>query len=1613
MASKSARASSKGSFTRALKSLRKGLDDGVLLITAQKKYEKLKQTWEEVQINHQTYLNTLTDETEIATEDDWIESIANDFDEIEIDFDKYCENLTKIREEESNNRDAKNKDEETKTKTKLLLTKIGQQEAKIVGGIANLNKVLSVGDPKEKQTAYIVIDEQLEELENEEKCLTKLINEILIIINDDEKLTQINETYTKIIKEYEEAKFKGRIFSAEHKKTDVNKLGAISSGNVRLEKLKFQTFSGDIRKYPKFKEEFLQHIKPNYNLNEEAFVLKHYLSDDIVSDVENLGDDAELIWERLDSKFGDKNRLVDAIMTEFKSLKRTNNNPSAIINMINTVEKAYRDLKMMGKESEINNSTIVSIIEEILPTDIETEWVKMITTKGNEHIKENKFPALLALLLEFKERLEYKNCNIRNDTATNKISTHHVSTKETGKTPERPKRPICWIHPNQNDHPIWKCQDFETKSHTERMMLVRENRACFSCLAQGHRADQCRRNFKCQEDGCRSNHHRLLHERQEGINHHNKSGESDNVLLQLQTLRASNGSWRTTSINVLWDTGSTVSFITFDKAKEMKLIGNPVKLTIVKVGGDVEEVNSFKYTLKLFDDKGSIIEIKAFGIDSISNKISPTNMNVIKDLFPECDINELNRPQGGTVDCLMGIEYAAFHPVKYRENCHMLLLRNRFGTVISGKYSTDNNDSTQTAEVHHASTVVNDFFTIEQLGVECNPKCGACKCGKCQLGGKEMTLKEEREYELIHKNLNYDSNERKWEAHYPWIKDPNLLPNNKMAVAKNLRNTEKRLLNDPELAVLYDDQITDMLSRGVCRKLTKDEADKYSGPTFYIPHHLVYKPDSKSTPIRLVFNSSANYNGHVLNEYYAKGPDMLNNLLGVLLRFREERYAFVGDIKKMFHSVKIPIIDQMTHRFLWRNMDLRESPDEYAMTAVNFGDKPSGSIAIVALQKTAEMSKEKHPKAAKVLQENSYMDDILDSVDSPEDVTQLTSAIEDVLSLGGFKIKEWLYSAKPEQTQYTPPMKNSTVSNRSEKVLGMGWNPETDQFKFEYKPSECTKQLTKRKVLAQVNGIFDPIGLLTPFSVKSKVLMRKLWTDESKLGWDDIIPEHLEKEWKEFFTDINNLNQVKFERCVKPMDAIGNPQLIIFSDASKEAYGAVAYARWKCTNDEYKASLIASKNRVSPIKVTDIVKLELSGAVLGKRLREFIKKQMRYQFSQIYHIVDSEIVRAMIAKESYGFNTFAANRVGEIQSATQDNEWYWLPGKENIGDFVTRSKKPEEIREDSKWQRGPQFLYQSESSWPIQSKTSINEVPYLVAQVNKAAVSQVETLTSRFDLNRFSNMNRLLYTTARILQLFRWYRTPNERQKLDIRDIYEAENLWIKHAQLELHDMISSNRLRRLCPKINDGIIYVGGRAERWMEMTWNKQMFILLPKNSRLSILIADKIHKEIGHLRVAATIAAIRAKYWIIGIHTIVRSICYKCTLCRIKNKRLAEQYMGALPIERLKPAPIFHSTGVDYFGPFTIRGEVQKRVRGKCFAVIFTCMVSRAVYVDLSQDYSTDKLLMTLRRFASCCGWPNIIFSDQGSQLVGASNELKQAIKGIDKQRLLDLGIRHGTH
>ena len=206
-----------------------------------------------------------------------------------------------------------------------------------------------------------------------------------------------------------------------------------------------------------------------------------------------------------------------------------------------------------------------------------------------------------------------------------------------------------------------------------------------------------------------------------------------------------------------------------------------------------------------------------------------------------------------------------------------------------------------------------------------------------------------------------------------------------------------------------------MFKRGVARKLTHDESQNYVGPVDYIAHHAVVKPESESTPVRIVFDSSHKYRGHSLNDYWAKGPDnYMNNMLSVLLKFRENRVGFVGDLKKMYNSILMKERDQHVHRFLWRGMDSSRSPDINVITAVNIGDRPSGTIAAVALQKTATMANQSHPLASRTVLKSTYVDDIVDSVDSVEMAVKLCEDISTILQPGNFHVKTGLSRVNPK-----------------------------------------------------------------------------------------------------------------------------------------------------------------------------------------------------------------------------------------------------------------------------------------------------------------------------------------------------------------------------------------------------------------------------------------------------------------------------------------------------------------------------------------------------------------------------------------------------------------------
>ena len=219
------------------------------------------------------------------------------------------------------------------------------------------------------------------------------------------------------------------------------------------------------------------------------------------------------------------------------------------------------------------------------------------------------------------------------------------------------------------------------------MKLLKENGACWSCLRKGHRSLNFRKKKRCGVNECTKWHHETLHQDDQlDKPTEDASGSAslcsnsmiDSCLLQLQKIPTKHG-WA----NVLWDSGASLCFITNTKAKAEHLKGTTVELTVTKVGGNNEKITSNRYKLSLFDKQGQEVQVDVYGIDKITSEIQSVDIDGIMPLFNNISKEDILRPSG-TVDVLIGYEYASYHPQNEQSSGHLVLSRNHFGRCIGG-----------------------------------------------------------------------------------------------------------------------------------------------------------------------------------------------------------------------------------------------------------------------------------------------------------------------------------------------------------------------------------------------------------------------------------------------------------------------------------------------------------------------------------------------------------------------------------------------------------------------------------------------------------------------------------------------------------------------------------------------------------------------------------------------------------------------------------------------------------------------------------------------------------------------------------------------------------------
>ena len=893
-----------------------------------------------------------------------------------------------------------------------------------------------------------------------------------------------------------------------------------------------------------------------------------------------------------------------------------------------------------------------------------------------------------------------------------------------------------------------------------------------------------------------------------------------------------------------------------------------------------------------------------------------------------------------------------------------------------------------------------------------------------------------------------------YEMPLPFRSNTPKLPNNKSLALRRLDKLKTRLENDMKYRRDYVAFMQDIIQKGFAERVPHEQRPDDDGKSWYIPHHGVYHPQ-KPDKIRIVFDCSATFMGHSLNKYLLQGPDLTNSLVGVLCRFRKELIAFMCDLEAMFHQFKVKEEDRDYLRFYWwENGDTTKSPVQYRMTVHLFGAASSPGCSNFGLKKTAADNEcEFGSDAANFIRKDFYVDDGLKSVATVSEATSLIENTKSICARGGMRLHKFISNSKEVIAKIPPEDRAKGVKDLDlhsdalpiERVLGVQWCVESDTFQFRIVLQD--KPLTRRGILSTVSSVYDPLGFLAPVILIGRQILQGLCRDKS--DWDDPVPEPLRHSWERWRNSLHHLEKLKIQRCYKPhtFGKLTSVQLHHFSDASDRGYGQCSYLRLTDDSGQVHCSFVMGKARVTPLKTVTIPRLELTAALLSVRISASLREELEFdQITEVFY-TDSQVVLGYIKNDARRFHVFVANRVQQIRDNSSPDQWKYIESNQNPADESSRGVSPQDLV-DSRWLNGPPFLWQQElPKWNDDVNLVISpddpEVKKVQAFVTGAQHERMATISER--LGYFSDWHRAKKAVATCMKLKaslqqsskeplltamkgRRERDTSSYRSPSVNEMRKAEQAILKSLQEEAFSeeikilkslgaqnddasrefakrrdlsMKKTSSLYRLDPFLDEnGVLRVGGRI-RNAPVSYEIKHPVILPSKSHVTILLVRYHHERIRHQGRGMTLNDLRSHgYWIIGGSSCVYRCISKCVICRKLRGALQQQEMANLPTDRLEPAPPFTHCGVDYFGPWLIK---EGRKEFKRYGVLFTCLSSRAIHLEVSATLETDSFINALRRFINRRGPVRTIRCDQGSNLVGAKNELQKTLSSMDQTRV----------
>ncbi|XP_077275939.1 uncharacterized protein LOC143904852 [Temnothorax americanus] len=846
--------------------------------------------------------------------------------------------------------------------------------------------------------------------------------------------------------------------------------------------------------------------------------------------------------------------------------------------------------------------------------------------------------------------------------AAPKAATASRIHSATASANSQAKCPLC---PAQ--HFINSCPTFSGKNPSQLRDIVKQHKRCFNCLSAKHSVQACPSKYSCRV--CQQKHHSMLHVNTDSSS---KLAEADapdssstatpdpkcnvnslsashttrhkpSVLLATAWVTVSVESGRSAVVRALLDQGSEMTFISENLAQTLRArrvrqpnsvsaVGSVhaetfTHITRVSLSPRQSLVPSLSTTALILKSLASYTPKQSMDLSSLSHlsdlqwadedptSLCPINIIIGADLYSDIILDGVRKGNPGlplAQNSVLGWIITGPIDASSRDDRSNPSSVNRALPCISAHHLF--NSPTLEAELRR-------FWEVEELPQNPTPAPKDVLC--------------EEHFRATH----YRDPDGRYVVRLPFKKGPPIsIGEFRPRAEQMLKALTRRFRDKPAFEKEYREFLEEYERLGHMRLAAapSDQTEQH----VYIPHHGVIREGSSTTHLRVAFNaSSVTSNGTSLNDHLHVGPKLQREITAIIMRWRQYRYVYSADIAKMYRQIRIDSRDVNYQHIVWIRSGL-EPLVSFILLTITYGMICAPYLALRILEQLSLDEGQNFPLATLILCDNIYVDDVLFGADDTFRIRQARDQLVSLLRRGGFKLRKWASNSPSLLSDLAADhglaCHKQLAQDEQVKILGIGWNPATDMFKFRVLLSDVTPN-SKRAILSAIAKLYDPLGWVTPVTITAKIFMQHLW--RARIAWDDAIPETLRPKWRELYTRLSHLSSLQIPRWTGFRADNLRAKIHGFADASNIAYAAVVYLKVVSASGEITVTLLAGKSKVALLQPLSVPRLELSAALLLARLIHFIRESLDLACLPYHCWTDAKIVLAWLKQHPSRWKT--------------------------------------------------------------------------------------------------------------------------------------------------------------------------------------------------------------------------------------------------------------------------------------------------------------------------------------------------------------------------------------